>query len=157
MNQYWQEQTRRLGRSLLFIDTGAILKVFEKNEDDYALFLEQEAVNYRFVTSTYVVAETVRRLTKAKYPDRHTGPRGEKGSQLCLYILKSWLTQQGIHELCIPSEIFNIAKAEFDKSHVIGCDLTDIISFVIVRGLEINEILSPDRQHFGQLGLTCLP
>lgn len=156
MDEYWQNHIQLLGRHVLFVDTGAILGWYERGNDEYRKFFKS-VVGWRLVTSTYVLTETVRRIAKSKTRDQFAGPSGERTGILCLHFLQEWLAEQNVRVLCVPDIVFEHAKDVFREYHAIGCDLNDVLSSVIVKGLEQTEIVSPDREHFGSLGLTCLP
>lgn len=155
MDKYWHELIANLGRKVMFIDTGAILSTFDPGDDRFRNFFKS-AVGYRFVTSTYVVAETVRRLVKAGVKSQFCGPNGERTLALSRHILKVWLEERNVFTICIPETVFEATKVKYCTRHGVDCDLTDLLSADIVRGLEQKEILSPD-SHFQQLGLQCLP
>ena len=128
---------------------------FEVGTDKFNRFFE-ELTGYRLLTSTYVLAETVRRLVKTKSPYNFIGPGGQKRADLAIHVLKEWISQNNVIVLCVPDDVFNSAKEEFRLHCGIQCDLTDIISWVIVQGLEQTQIVADDA-HFRSLGLSCLP
>jgi len=152
---YWHALMRSLGRKVFYVDTGAILECLNPEDEQFSKFFES-VVEGRLVTSSYVVAETVRRLVKSK-PQQFRGPEGERASELAVYFLHSWLTEHRVSVINIPEEIFDLARTEFERKKQIGCDLTDVISYIIVVGLQQNRIVSSDRRHFQSLSLTCLP
>ncbi len=151
---YWQDQIYHLGREVFYVDTGAILECLNPEDERFSAFFDS-VVGDRLVTSSYVVAETVRRLLKSK-PNKFRGPAGEQKCALAVHFLRRWLEERNVSILHIPQEVFDAARKEFEKKKAIGCDLTDVISYVIVLGLEQRRIVSPDR-HFQSLCLTCLP
>ncbi len=151
---YWQEQIQLLGRGIFYVDTGAILECLNPEDELFSAFFKS-VVGGRLVTSTYVVAETVSRLVKAK-PHKFVGPAGQQASELAVHFLRGWLEEHDVSILYIPEEVFGTARTEFERKKGIGCDLTDVISYLIVVGLEQSRIVSPDG-HFRSLGLTCLP
>jgi len=155
MSQYWKTLISRLGRKVLYVDTGAILGSVECGNDQFQKFFST-AVGYRYVTSTYVVTETVRRLVKTKTPNQFCGPGGERCKDLSLYILKAWLEEHDVYVICLPDDEFDEARNIYRDKHFVNCDLTDIISYTIILGLDQNQILSDD-SHFNQLGLVRLP
>jgi predicted nucleic acid-binding protein len=155
MEQYWKEQIARLGRNVLYVDTGAIVGAFERGGTKLNTFFDQ-IVGFRFVTSTYVIAESVRRIVKSRTPNNFVGPAGEKTVALALHLLRAWLDDKNFTVLCIPEEIFNEAKRAYPRYCGMQCDLTDVISLTIVHGLEQKQIVSPD-SHFRSFGLQCLP
>lgn len=155
MEEYWKKQLARLGKNVLFLDTGAIVGVFERDVDQFSNFFDG-CIDYRFVTSTYVVAETVRRLVKSKTPDNFLGPNGEKTVALALHVLRTWLDSYNVAVLCIPEDVFNEARRDYPTWAGIQCDLTDVISLAIVRGLNSSEIVTGDG-HFQSFGLRRLP
>ncbi|MGO9254924.1 MAG: hypothetical protein ACLQU1_01270 [Bryobacteraceae bacterium] len=154
MNDFWQEQIKVFGRRAFFVDTGGILKMLEADEAFIDFF--DSLVGDQLITSTYVLTEVVRRIIKADHPNRFVGPRGERHSDLAIYVITEWIENHGIRVICPPEEVFNAAKAVFARNRGIGCDLVDVLSFVIVSGLEQNRIVSPDH-HFRSLGLACYP
>jgi predicted nucleic acid-binding protein len=156
MGEYWNEQIARLGKNALFVDTGAIIGVFERGVSRFSDFFSDEANSFRFVTSTYVVAESVRRLVKSNTHERFIGPGGEKTATLALHILRAWLDEHNFTVLCIPEDVFNEAKRLYRTYCGIHCDLTDVISLAIVQGLDKTEIVAADG-HFKSFGLRCLP
>jgi predicted nucleic acid-binding protein len=152
---YWQEQVRLLGRSLFFLDTGAILGALTPGNRRFSDFIEQTLVGEKLVTSAFVVAETVRRIVKSKH-EGQVGPRGERGKDLALFVTSTWLPQHAVTVLHVPEPVFDAARDVFRARSTVPCDLTDIISYQIVKGLGQNRIVAEDR-HFEMLGLTCLP
>jgi len=154
--EYWKSEVQRLGRNLLFIDTGAIIGCLEPGQERFEEFLSNEIVGLRLITSTHVVAETVRRIVKAPAPNRFTGPNGERGVALALHFLKQWLNTHEVLVLAVPDPVFESAKSSFEANRHIECDLTDALSFVIVKGLESDRIVASDH-HFRRLGLLVLP
>ena len=152
---YWQDQIGRLGRKVLFVDSGAVLACLNSEDERFTTFFDS-VIGDRLVTSSYVVAETVRRLVKAK-PNQFKGPAGQQGSKLAVHFLRRWLEEHNVSVLHIPQEVFDAARTEFERKIHIGCDLTDVISYVIVLGLQQTRIVSSDRRHFQNLTLTCLP
>jgi predicted nucleic acid-binding protein len=116
--------------------------------------LVSNGLSDRLVTSTYVIAEAIRRLIKSK-PREFVGPGGEQKTDLALYLLFQWLSDNKVAIICPPEAVFDEAKRLFREHRALGCDLSDVISYVIVRGLEQDRILSQDG-HFRSLGLTTL-
>jgi predicted nucleic acid-binding protein len=154
LDGYWQEQIRTHGRRVFFIDTGGILKLLEGDQAFGDFF--DSVVGDQIVTSTYVLSEVVRRIVKTDHPSRFKGPTGEVGPELALYVLTEWLETSNVRVICPPEEVFDYARQTYSESRGIGCDLVDIISFVIVEGFEQKRIISPDN-HFRILGLICYP
>ena len=111
-----------------------------------------ELVDFRLVTSTYVIHETIRRIIKGEYK----GPVGKRKRDLALHFLKVWLVEHEVKVICIPANVFESVKKEFEEMKGINCDLTDISSMVISTGIQQRMIISPDN-HFRQLGMVCLP
>lgn len=151
---YWQDQIQRLGRKVFYVDTGAILECLNPEDERFSKFFDR-VVGGQLITSSYVIAETVSRLVKAK-PHKFIGPAGQQASGLAVHFLRGWLEEHDVSVLYIPEDVFNAARTEFEGKKDIGCDLIDVISFLIVVGLEQNRIVSPDG-HFQSLGLICLP
>jgi predicted nucleic acid-binding protein len=151
---YWKDQIEQLGRKVFYVDTGAILECLNPEDERFNEFFDG-LIGGRLVTSSYVVAETVSRLVKAK-PYKFIGPAGQQASELAVHFLRSWLKKRNISILYVPEEVSGTARTEFERNKGIGCDLTDVISYLIVVGLEQRRIVSKDR-HFQTLGLTCLP
>lgn len=156
MDEYFQELISRLGRRALYVDTNAIVGYFERGNDKFKQFIDKSGIGFRFVTSTYVLSETVRRLVKSNTPENFVGPNGEKTKRLSLYVLQKWLATHNVHVICVPSDIFDVARKAYGEKEQINCDLTDIISYTIVSGLQQRAILTDD-SHFKYLGLSCLP
>ncbi len=154
LNDFWQEQIRVFGRRAFFVDTGGILKMLEADEAFTEFF--DSLVGDQLITSTYVLTEVVRRIIKADHPNRFVGPGGERHSELAIYIITEWIENNSIKVICPPEEVFNAAKTVFARNRGVGCDLVDVLSFVIVLGLQQNRIVSPDH-HFRSLGLACYP
>jgi predicted nucleic acid-binding protein len=142
----------QIGRDAFFLDTGAILESFVEHDNEYVRFLR--GVQGRLITSSFVVAETVRRVTKTRHGS-FVGPAGERNRQLASYFLRVWLTEKRVSVLAVPAAVFDIARAQFHTVHV-DCDLSDLISYVIVTGIEQSRIISTD-DHFRQLGLQVYP
>ena len=151
---YWQNQILQLGRKVFYVDTSAILECLNPKDERFSAFFDR-VVGVRLVTSSYVVAETVSRLVKAKQY-KFVGPAGQQASELAVHFLRGWLEEHDVSVLCIPEEVFGTARTEFERKKGLGCDLTDVISYLIVVGLEQSSIVSLDG-HFRSLGLTCLP
>jgi predicted nucleic acid-binding protein len=150
---YWHQQISLLGRDIVFVDTGAILEAHKPDDASYSKYFE--TTTDKFVTSPFVVAETVSRLIKSK-PYEFNGPSGEQQSALALHFLRRWLLDHSVMILHIPRDVFEYASKTFEGKNHIGCDLNDIISFVIIEGLEQTRIASKDA-HFRALGLTLYP
>lgn len=153
---FWRSEIQRLGRRALFVDTGAIIACLEPHDTRFRAFFEEEVIGDRLVTSTYVVAETIRRIVKAKVTDKLAGPAGQRGMELALHVLKGWLVDNEVVVLHVPREVFETATTSLETHRHAQCDLMDILSFEIVRGLEQSRIVSPD-SHFRTLGLDLLP
>jgi predicted nucleic acid-binding protein len=143
------------GRNLLYLDTSAIIGTLERGNEKFDRLLEG-LIGYTFVTSTYVVAESIRRLVKAKKEAKFSGPLGERNVALARYVLKTWLIENSVRVICIPGEIFDEVSKRYCSDNPVQCDLTDLISFAIVNGLQQKQIVSDDG-HFRDLGLQCLP
>jgi predicted nucleic acid-binding protein len=144
-----------LGRKVIFVDTGVILDALLREPTECREFLERQLVGDQLITSTYVIAETVRRIVKSK--DREfVGPSGEQYDALALHFLKRWLSEHNVKVICPPLIIFDHVRQEFGKYSYSGCDLVDLLSYTIVTGLQQTRILAKDA-HFSRLGLTCLP
>lgn len=156
MEDFWAKLLSQLGNRTLYVDSSAILGAIERDNEQFRNFF-REAVGYRYVTSTYVLTETVRRLVKSKSPTHFIGPSGETCKELSHYFLTRWLEEHQVHVICVPDELFGVARVTYREQHGIQCDLTDIISYTVVRGLRQEVILSTDWEHFGALGLSCLP
>ena len=159
MEAYWKNIISRVGRPALYVDTSAILGYFEQGDEKFREFIDTKALDYRFVTSTYVVVEVVRFLTKSKasVENKFVGPSDERCKQLSLHVLRTWLDEHRVHVICLPESEFDRARVVFRDCNYLACDLTDIISYMIVSSLEQQEILTGDRRHFNALGLMCLP
>jgi predicted nucleic acid-binding protein len=151
IDDFWKNQRAKLGRGIVFVDSGAILEAYTPNDKTYGHFFQSAAD--RFVTSPFVIAETVRRFVKSKGQFRI--PDGKNVAIACHFI-QTWLEEHRVIVLHIPDEVFEAARKAFEEKHGIGCDLNDIISFQIVQGLEQDRIVAKDR-HFSALGLTLLP
>lgn len=152
---YWRERIQELGPKVLFVDSGAVLECLSPEDERFSAFFDGH-IGDRLVTSSYVVAETVRRLVKSR-PNKFKGPAGERTSDLAVHFLRRWLHEHDVSVLHVPREVFDAARTEFERKKHIGCDLTDVISYVIVVGLQQTRIVSSDRRHFQSLALTCLP
>src|SRR5262245_10897099 len=84
-DEYWQKLKQDVTSTALFIDAAAILDCYDpKYQETVQDFLTNEAVNYRYITSTYVVCETVRRLASPKGHYPFIGPNNEKHADLAL-------------------------------------------------------------------------
>ena len=154
LSDFWQEQIRTLGRGLLFVETGFVIASLTPSTQSLAQGLLRELVSDRLVTSSYVITEAVRRIIKSKHRE-FAGPNGEQYTDLALYILFEWIRDNNVTVICPPECVFDEAKRVLREHRSVGCDLADILSFVIVRGLEQGRILSQDR-HFRALGLNTL-
>ena len=152
---YWRERIQELGRKVLFVDSGAVLECLNPEDERFSAFFDRHTGD-RLVTSSYVVAETVRRLVKSR-PNKFKGPAGQRASDLAVHFLRRWLHDHDVSVLHVPREVFDAARTEFERNKHIGCDLTDVISYMIVVGLKQGRIVSSDRRHFQSLDLTCLP
>jgi len=153
---FWERKIRELGRRTLYIDTSAILGDLEHGSDRFKNFFSK-TIGYRYVTSTYVVAETCRRLVKSNTKNKFCGPKGEREKELSLWVLRAWLDRYNVTVICLDEDGYALARTAYiDDRRSTLCDLTDMISFTIVKGLEQGQILSGD-SHFAHLGLACLP
>lgn len=153
LQEYWDRLIARLGRNVLFVDTGAILAGFAC-DDRYVEFFSGDEFQGKLITSTFVVAETVRRAAKTRH-SRYRGPRGERDRELAVYFIRSWLSEHGVEVMDVPPPVFNSAKESFQDGTV-DCDLSDMISYTIVRGMGQSRIVATDR-HFYDLGLQLYP
>jgi hypothetical protein len=152
---FWEDQIRSFGRSVHFIDTQGILECWEK--DSLVNEHLERSIGVTFLTSTYVLAEAVRRLVKAQLQNQHKGPGGERGKDLAVHLLTDWLTLHDVRTICPPLEAFEYATKVYTSEYrALGCDLCDVISFVIVKGMEQDAIISTD-SHFASMGLVLLP
>lgn len=151
---FWVEQIRSLGRKTFFVDTGAVLDCFTPGSQKVHEFLNG-LVGDTLVTSPYVVVESVRRLIKAE-GGRFSGPGGQVAGELASHFLREWLREHNVMIIWIPPCVFEGCRSSFHRHQGLGCDLTDIVSYEIVKGLEQERILALDT-HFKQLGLTCYP
>jgi predicted nucleic acid-binding protein len=162
---YWQSLSKEVTSSALFVDATAILDYHDhksKYRDKAREFLDREAAMYRYITSTYVVAEVVRKLI---HPNVNNDFRGPNGSllppiELAIFLTHEWLDSVKIRPICVPIEVFELAKKNLErnksKAELKGWTLTDAISYEIVKGLEHKQIVSSDGA-FRVLGLTLLP
>jgi predicted nucleic acid-binding protein len=151
---FWNEQIRTLGRNLFFVETGFVLASFDPSTRAVAEGLLKEIVSGRLVTSSYVIAEAVRRIVKSKVP-QFRGPKGEQKTELAIHFIVDWLQERNVKTICPPECVFEEAIRIFRQTRQLGCDLADVLSFVLVRGLQQNRILSQD-SHFRSLGLTTM-
>lgn len=154
-SRYFQELIQQLGRRALFVDTGAIVGCVERDDEAFPAFFD-ELVNEKLVTSTYVLAECVRRIVKAQRPDQFIGPAGQRGVQLALHVLQDWIAERNVLVLNVPKEVFEDAKRALRTHQGLNCDLTDMLSLEIVRGLQERRIVAKD-SHFKSLDLDVLP
>jgi|SRR6185437_520589 len=154
LKEYWTKQIRELGRNLFFVETGFVIASFDPSKRGTAETVLREFATGRLVTSTYVITEVVRRIVKSKAWD-FLGPNGEQKVELALYFVFAWLSEKKVVVLCPPECVYHEATRIFRECRIIGCDLTDVLSFVLVRGLEQDAILSQD-SHFRALGLRTL-
>ena len=150
---YWHQQISLLGRGTIFVDSGAILEAHNRQDKNYSQFFK--TATFKFVTSSFVVAETARRFIKSA-PYQFCGPAGEQQIALAIHFIRNWLTENRVVVLHVPEVVFDQACRTFEGNRHTGCDLNDIISFVIVKGLEQSRIAAKD-SHFRTLGLTLLP
>lgn len=151
---FFQEVIKHHGRGVIYIDTSAILDAFSE-KDDLLRFLNDW--DGGLITSNFVVVETVRRVTKARGPVGFKGPAGERGRDLACHFLSDWLTERKVIVLTIPEAVFDVARVQFPGiKGVAECDLADLISFLVVKGMEQDRIVSPD-EHFARLGLQRFP
>ena len=155
VDEYWLNEAKNLGPGgIIFIDTGAILEVLNPNDQRIKPFLESEIS--RLVTSTYVIHEATRLLVKSR-PGDFVGPGGVSSKDLALFFLKQWLVEQNIGIICIPRCVFDITRDTFEEKKHIGCDLTDISSYVVIKGIGQRRIITIDKTDFLRLELDCLP
>src|SRR5579885_3096211 len=153
---YWAQLRQDVTSNALFLDAAAIIDCHDpKFREPVQEFLNREAVNYRYITSTYCVCEIVRRM--AAGPNKFVGPGGERLVELSLYVLKSWLASNNVKVICVPAAVFELGRARFEQyRNVKGWSLTDAISYEIVRGLGKKEIVSGDHG-FKAVGFMLLP
>ena len=154
-DEYWSNLQKTLSRRTLYIDTGAILGYLEKDNDKFHDFFDK-STGYRFITSTYVITETVRRLVKSQTPNQFVGPNGERLRDLSLFVLNNWIEEMNIQVIHLPVEVFEEAKQHYCSKAYIPCDLTDVISYWIVSHLGQDRIVAADK-HFYTLGLNLEP
>jgi len=154
LTDFWREQIRQLGRNLFFVETGFVVASFDPSKRTAAEALLKELVSGRLITSTYVITESVRRIVKSKFRE-FLGPKGEQKTDLAIHFLFDWLKEHNVTIICPPECVFREAIRVFRQHRALGCDLTDVLSFVLVRGLEQDRILSQDG-HFRSLGLTTM-
>jgi predicted nucleic acid-binding protein len=154
LTDFWTDQIRRLGRNLFFVETGFVLASFEPSKRAVAEALLKELVAGRLITSTFVMTEVVRRIVKSKHRE-FLGPNGEQSVDLAIHVLFNWLTENRVTIIYPPECVYQEATRLLRECRELGCDLTDVLSFVLVRGLEQNRILSHDG-HFRSLGLTTM-
>jgi predicted nucleic acid-binding protein len=154
-HRHTQDTLQPFARGTLFIDSGAILDYFDTEGGLVRSFIDDSLVD-QLITSQLVVAETVRRLVKAKYPARFAGPSGQRERDLAWYLLSDWLQDHHVVVLPVPRDLFAEAAREFQRTRGYGCDLTDTVSYVVICALNQNRILTTDR-HFLCLGLQRLP
>jgi predicted nucleic acid-binding protein len=152
-DSYWKKQISQLGRNVMFVDAGAILEAHTPGDERYSHYFS--TVTDKLITSSFVVAETVRRLVKSR-PYDFQGPSGQQAAALAIHFIRTWLADHRVEVLHLPKEVFEFASQTFEGRADIGCDLNDIISFIVVTGLEQKRIVAKDR-HFRDLGLTLLP
>ena len=155
LRDYWDDQVRQFGRKEIFIDTGAILESLQPDGDEVREFLESGLLGDRLITSTYVIAEAVRRMVKSR-TNEFIGPDGERCGDLAQHFLQRWLQQHLVRVICVPDYVFEDAKASYARVRHHGCDLIDTLSYVIVSGLQQTRIVAKD-EHFAALGLMRLP
>jgi predicted nucleic acid-binding protein len=149
---FWQYELQRLTRNIIFIDTGGIVAALDQADDRIRPLIDDRLE--RLVTSTYVIHETVRYLAKS---GGIVGPRGLRNHDLAFYFLKEWLVERNVGVICVPDCVFRVVCDTFEEKRHIGCDLTDISSYVVVRGIEQRRIISIDKNDFWRLELDCLP
>jgi len=156
VEEYWTNLVSQLGPAPLLVDTSAILGYFERGNDRFQEFFAT-ATGYRYVTTTYVVTEACRRLVKSNTPSKHLGPHGEACKELSWYLISQWLDDQQVTTICLPKEAFEFSLREYRRLQGIRCDLTDIISYTVVKGLKRGDLILADDMHFRELGIDCLP
>lgn len=155
LTTFFADQIQKLGRGVLFVDTGAIVGCVDRDDHSFPAFFD-ELVGERLITSTYVLVECVRRIVKAKVVSQFVGPKGERGVDLALHILQEWLKAHDVVVLTVPEAVFDAAKRSLEQHRGLNCDLTDMLSFEIIQGLEQQRIVAKDA-HFKSLGLNVLP
>jgi len=153
IEEYWKNQIATLGRNVVFVDTGAILEAHNPSDFNFRDYFAK--TTDRFITSPFVVAETVRRMVKSNQYE-FEGPSGEQFGALAVHFIRTWLVENRVEVLHIPREVFDLARKTFENKQNVGCDLVDIISYEIVKGLGQDRIASRDR-HFSSLGLMLYP
>ena len=158
--EYLESLRRDLAGNALFIDTTAIIDYHDPNsqyQERIQDFLTRESSAYVLITSTYVVAEAVRRFVKANEHDRFEAPGKKRGAELGLYIIKDWLAMNKVRVVCVPKCVFELGAMCFEANwKTDGWTITDAISHEIIRGLGPKQIVSGD-QGFRNLGFRLLP
>jgi predicted nucleic acid-binding protein len=154
VDEFCGDLTRRYGRNNFYVDTGAIVASLDPEDQTYSDFFNN--ANNGFITSSYVLMETVRFLVKSGQHRAFRGPAGEREYDLAAYVLHTWLTRFNVSVIHVPEHIFQIARSQFGTRRDIGCDMNDLLSFLIVRGMGQASIVAKD-SHFRYLGLTIIP
>jgi len=133
---------------MIFVDTGAWIAVTDASDQYhyqavkiYALLKRQRK---RFVTTDYVIDETVTRL---RYDAGHP-------SALLYLDLLALAQEKGTLRIVYNTEaIFQKAITVFRRYDTVDVSLTDCVSFVVCQQLEIPYAFSFDK-HFPTMGIS---
>jgi hypothetical protein len=160
---YFADLRFKITSNLLFVDASAILDCHDPAyRDKMVAFLEEEAIRFKLFTTTHVVAEVARRLIHPVARYNFRGPNNEQYRPLANYVINQWLQDYKVAVIAVPECVFELAKANLadpntlKKKELTGWSLTDAISYIIVKGMGLNQILAKDDE-FEKMGLLKLP
>jgi len=160
MEGVWGEIKDALGPGVpLLVDTCAILASFVEHDDVFKNFMEREASGFRLFTSTFVVGEATRRLTKPRSKDPFAGPNGITDVELAVHVIQNWLASNKIQVLGISDRVYEEAKSQFVRfKYLPGWDIVDATSFVLLSGLAgPGGFIATGDKAFRQVGMQLAP
>jgi predicted nucleic acid-binding protein len=128
----------------IFIDTGFILALIYPRDQYHtqALNLARKYTNNFFVTTDAVLLELGNAVA------RHSKPEA-------IVYIKNLMESNNIEIVRLNPELFDLAFELYKQSYDKTWGLVDCLSFVVMRNLDIQSVLSFDK-HFTQAGFVIL-
>jgi predicted nucleic acid-binding protein len=128
----------------MFLDTSGLLCILDSRDHRHAIAADSYRQSPRLFTTNYVLTEFVA-LAHARGIPRQRALDFLKDLETAPRVEMIWI-DKGLHERAML-----LLEARLDKTY----SLCDAVSFVVMRGRELQEALTTDK-HFEQEGLTRL-
>ena len=132
---------------MIFVDTGAWIAILNPNDQYHreaiALYRNFQQQKTRFLTTDYIIDETVTRL---RYDTNHSI------AVMFLSQTERLVEENILTVIEIDNRIFREAKALFRQYDSTRLSFTDCTSFVVCRENNIREAFAFD-QHFAMMGI----